>query len=94
MRVRTSPRFQQRSTDSHRLRQSEPWLQSSGSIAHSELGETGEYDPEGLFIRIADAVQRVGARRVVLDTIEALFGDLPIQLSCAPKSADSSTGSG
>jgi len=47
------------------------------SIAHSELGETGEFDLEGLFIRIADAVQRVGARRVVLDAIEALFGDLP-----------------
>src|ERR1022692_1273546 len=47
------------------------------SIAPSELGETGEYDLEGLFIRIADAVQRGGARRVVLDTIEALFGDLP-----------------
>src|ERR1022692_923279 len=47
------------------------------SITRSELGETGEYDLEGLFIRIADAVQRVGARRVVLDTIEALFGELP-----------------
>jgi circadian clock protein KaiC len=47
------------------------------SITPSELGETGEYDLEGLFIRIADAVQRVGARRVVLDTIEALFEDLP-----------------
>jgi circadian clock protein KaiC len=47
------------------------------SLAHSESGETGEYDLEGLFIRIADAVQRVGAQRVVLDTIEALFGDLP-----------------
>src|ERR1700674_2571048 len=47
------------------------------SITRSELGETGEYDLEGLFIRIADAAQRVGARRVVLDTIEALFGDLP-----------------
>jgi circadian clock protein KaiC len=47
------------------------------SIARSELGETGEYDLEGLFIRIADAAQRVGARRVVLDTIETLFGDLP-----------------
>ncbi len=47
------------------------------SIMRSELGETGEYDLEGLFIRIADAVQRVGARRVVLDTIEALFGELP-----------------
>lgn len=47
------------------------------SIARSDSGETGEYDLDGLFIRIADAVQRVGARRVVLDTIEALFGELP-----------------
>src|SRR6266403_1130843 len=47
------------------------------SIMRSELGETGEYDLEGLFIRIADAVQRVGARRVVLDTMETLFGELP-----------------
>src|SRR5476651_1172995 len=48
-----------------------------GSITRSEFGETGEYDLEGLFIRIADAIQRVGARRVVLDTLEALFGELP-----------------
>src|ERR1022692_3850891 len=47
------------------------------SITRSEFGETGEYDLEGLFIRIADAVQRVGAQRVVLDTLEALFGELP-----------------
>jgi circadian clock protein KaiC len=47
------------------------------SIARSEIAETGEYDLDGLFIRIADAVGRVGARRVVLDTIEALFGELP-----------------
>jgi circadian clock protein KaiC len=47
------------------------------SITRSELGETGEYDLDGLFIRIADAVQRVRARRVLLDTIEALFGELP-----------------
>jgi circadian clock protein KaiC len=47
------------------------------SITRCEFGETGEYDLEGLFIRIADAVKRVGARRVVLDTIEALVGELP-----------------
>ena len=47
------------------------------SITRAEIEETGEYDLDGLFIRIADAVQRVGARRVVLDTIEALFGELP-----------------
>jgi circadian clock protein KaiC len=46
-------------------------------ITRSEIAETGEYDLDGLFIRIADAVKRVGARRVVLDTIEALFGELP-----------------
>jgi circadian clock protein KaiC len=46
-------------------------------ISRSEIAETGEYDLDGLFIRIADAVQRVGAKRIVLDTIEALFGELP-----------------
>jgi len=46
-------------------------------ISRSEFAESGEYDLDGLFIRIADAVQRVGARRVVLDTIETLFGELP-----------------
>jgi len=46
-------------------------------ISRSEIAETGEYDLDGLFIRIADAVQRVGARRIVLDTIETLFGALP-----------------
>ena len=46
-------------------------------IERSEIAETGEYDLDGLFIRIADAVQRVGARRIVLDTIESLFGELP-----------------
>ena len=46
-------------------------------ISRSEIEETGEYDLDGLFIRIADAVHRVGAKRVVLDTIEALFAELP-----------------
>jgi len=46
-------------------------------ITRSDIGETGDYDLDGLFIRIADAVKRVGAKRVVLDTIEALFGELP-----------------
>jgi circadian clock protein KaiC len=46
-------------------------------ISRSEIAESGEYDLDGLFIRIADAVKRVGARRIVLDTIEALFGEMP-----------------
>ena len=46
-------------------------------ISRTEMAETGEYDLDGLFIRIADAVQRVGAKRIVLDTLEVLFGELP-----------------
>ena len=42
-------------------------------VDRSEIEETGEYDLEGLFIRLEAAIRRVGARRVVLDTIESLF---------------------
>lgn len=45
-------------------------------IERSEIEETGEYDLEGLFVRLDHAVRSVGAKRVVLDTIEALFGGL------------------
>ena len=45
-------------------------------IERSEIEETGEYDLEGLFIRLGHAVETIGAKRVVLDTIEALFGGL------------------
>lgn len=45
-------------------------------IERSEIEETGEYDLEGLFIRLAHAVDSIGAKRVVLDTIEALFAGL------------------
>jgi circadian clock protein KaiC len=47
------------------------------SIPAGEITDAGDYDLEGLFIRIAYAVQTVGARRIVLDTIESLFGSLP-----------------
>jgi circadian clock protein KaiC len=42
-------------------------------VDRSEIEETGEYDLEGLFIRLGHAVDKIGARRVVLDTIESLF---------------------
>ncbi len=45
-------------------------------IERSEIEETGEYDLDGLFIRLAHAIDTVGAKRVVLDTIEALFSGL------------------
>jgi len=45
-------------------------------IEKSEIEETGEYDLEGLFIRLGYAIDSIGAKRVVLDTIEALFSGL------------------
>ncbi|MCX5806758.1 MAG: circadian clock protein KaiC [Proteobacteria bacterium] len=45
-------------------------------IERSEVEETGEYDLEGLFIRLGNAIDSIGAKRVVLDTIEALFSGL------------------
>jgi circadian clock protein KaiC len=45
-------------------------------VERSEIEETGEYDLEGLFIRLGNAVRAVGAKRVVLDTIETLFSGL------------------
>jgi circadian clock protein KaiC len=45
-------------------------------IERSEIEETGEYDLEGLFIRLGHAVDSIGAKRVVLDTLEALFAGL------------------
>jgi circadian clock protein KaiC len=45
-------------------------------INRSEIEETGEYDLEGLFIRLAYAIDSIGAKRIVLDTIENLFSGL------------------
>jgi circadian clock protein KaiC len=44
------------------------------ALAPNDLEETGSWDLEGLFIRIGAAIDQVGAKRVVLDTIETLFG--------------------
>jgi circadian clock protein KaiC len=45
-------------------------------IERSEIEETGQYDLEGLFIRLNLAIDSIGAKRVVLDTVEALFSAL------------------
>ena len=46
-------------------------------IERSEIEETGEYDLEALFLRLGYAIDTIGAKRVVLDTLEALFSGLP-----------------
>ncbi len=45
-------------------------------VDRNEIEEIGEYDLEGLFIRANLAIDSIGAKRVVLDTIETLFGGL------------------
>ncbi len=48
-------------------------------VAREEIDENGEYDLEGLFIRLGYAIDRIKAKRVVLDTIETLFSGLSNQ---------------
>jgi len=48
-------------------------------VERSEIEETGDYDLEGLFVRLGFAIDSIGARRVVLDTIESLFSGLSNQ---------------
>jgi len=45
-------------------------------IERNEIEESGDYDLEGLFIRLGFAIDSIGAKRVVIDTIETLFGGL------------------
>jgi circadian clock protein KaiC len=49
-------------------------------IDPNQIDEAGDYDLEGLFLRLGYAIDSVGAKRVVLDTIEVLFGGLKNQL--------------
>jgi len=46
-------------------------------VEQGEIQETGEYNLEGLFIRLNHAIESIGAKRVALDTIESLFAGLP-----------------
>jgi circadian clock protein KaiC len=46
-------------------------------LERSEIEETGEFNLEGLFIRLAHAIDSIGAKRVALDTIESLFSAFP-----------------
>ena len=46
-------------------------------IERSEIQQAGEYDLEGLFVRLNHAIDSIGAKRVVLDTLEVLFASLP-----------------
>ncbi|HEU0136376.1 MAG TPA: ATPase domain-containing protein, partial [Flavobacterium sp.] len=42
-------------------------------VERSEIEEAGDYDLDGLFIRLGHAIDSINAKRVVLDTLESLF---------------------
>jgi circadian clock protein KaiC len=63
--------------DLNRLVASKRLLIDHVRVERSEIEETGEYDLEGLFIRLEHAINSIGAKRVVLDTVESLFAGLP-----------------
>ena len=46
-------------------------------VERSEIEDTGDFDLDGLFVRLAHAIDAIEAKRVVLDTIESLFASLP-----------------
>jgi len=52
------------------------WLEHI-QVERGEIEKSGEYDLKGLFVRIHRAIESIGAKRVVLDTIESLFSALP-----------------
>jgi len=58
------------------VRHKKIWLEHV-HVERCEVEESGEYDLEGLFIRIHHAIESIRAKRVVLDTIESLFSGLP-----------------
>jgi circadian clock protein KaiC len=62
--------------DLHQLCSEKKLLIDYIHVDRSEIEETGEYDLEGLFVRLEHAIDQIGAKRVMLDTIETLFGGL------------------
>ena len=52
------------------------WLEHI-HVERGEIEKNGEYDLKGLFVRIHHAIESIGAKRVVLDTVESLFTALP-----------------
>ncbi len=45
-------------------------------VERNEIHETGEYDLEGLFVRLGHAIDTIGAKRVAIDSVETLFTGL------------------
>jgi circadian clock protein KaiC len=60
--------------DLHRWQTEKKLVVDHVNIVGADIEEAGEWDLEGLFLRIGAAIDAVGAKRVVIDTVETLFG--------------------
>jgi circadian clock protein KaiC len=61
------------------VRRKKIWLEHV-HLDRGEIEQSGAYDLSGLFIRVHHAIESIGAKRVVLDTVESLFSGLPSPL--------------
>jgi circadian clock protein KaiC len=62
-------------------------------VERHEIEETGDYDLEGLFVRMGHAIDSIGAKRVAVDTLEVLFSGFSTPPSCARSCGGCSAGS-
>lgn len=65
--------------DLEKLKKQKKLIVDHVRVERSEIEEAGEYDLDGLFVRLSYAIDSVKAKRVVLDTIESLFAGLDNQ---------------
>jgi circadian clock protein KaiC len=65
--------------DLEKLKKDKKLIVDHVRVERSEIEEAGEYDLDGLFIRLGHAIDSIKAQRVVLDTIESLFAGLDNQ---------------
>lgn len=65
--------------DLEKLKEDKKLIVDHVRVERSEIEEAGEYDLDGLFIRLGHAIDSIKAKRVVLDTIESLFAGLDNQ---------------
>jgi circadian clock protein KaiC len=69
--------FRSLGLDLNRLEREKKVIVDHVHVDRGEIEQSGEYDLEGLFVRLNAAIDSIQARRIVLDTIEVLFGGLP-----------------
>ncbi len=62
--------------DTEKLKKENKLIIDHVRVERSEIDEAGEYDLDALFIRLGHAIDKIKAKRVVLDTIESLFSGL------------------